>query len=139
MAKITERMPVMTDVSLIINGLGIPEEGREISKDEVAKLIMCSPTSNRFGTVVAKWKELLFDAHNVHMIPTFRGSWVSASPEERIIDAVKLKNQALRKMSKAVAVACSSDCRRLSENSVKIQRKIRDQLNAAKLMLASQL
>lgn len=138
-ATIIKRIPTKADVDLLIREIGVPEEGSEVRKDDIAKLLRISTKSQRFGTVIACWKGRLFDAHNVVMVPTFKGSWVAAAPEDKITEAVRLRKQAVGRLTKAVTVAASADTKRLSSESRIIQDGMRRQITSAKLMLAEQI
>lgn len=138
-ATIVKRVPTKADVDLLIRELGVPEEGTEIRKKEIAELLHLSPQSQRFGTVIACWKSRLFDAHNVVMIPTFKGSWIAAAPEDRITEAVRLRKQAVGRLTKAITIAVSADTKRLSAESRTIQDGMKQQIATAKLSLAEKI
>lgn len=137
--RLVNRVPTKADVDLLIREIGIPDEGSEILKKDIATLLRISDKSQRFGTVIACWKSRLFEAHNVCMIPTYRGSWIAAAPEDRITEAVRLRKQAIGRMTKAITVAVSADTSRLCDESRAIQNGMRKQIADAKLALAESI
>lgn len=139
MGNIVQRMPTKTDVDYLISNIGIPKEGEEVSKKTISEMLRLPLNSSRFGTIISCWKQRLFDQYNVCMISNYKGGYTAANPEDRINVSVKIREQAVTRMTKAVRIAASADTKRLSEESREIQDTIRKQIADAKLALAMNL
>lgn len=133
------RTPTKEDVDSLIAALGVPEEGREITRKQIAAALHISEKHARFSTIVSAWKSRLFEAHNICMFPTYKGSWIAANPEDRITEAVKLRKHAINRISKAINIAVTTDSKRLCSESAKVQNDMRKSMANAKLALAKGL
>lgn len=133
------RTPTKEDVDSLIAALGVPEEGREITRQQVADALHIGSDNKRMTTIISAWKNRLFEAHNICMFPTYKGSWIAANPEDRITEAVRLRKHAVNRITKAITIAVGTDSKRLCSESVKVQNDMRKTMANAKIALAKGL
>lgn len=136
---VSGRIPTKGEVDELFVVFGVPKEGREITRQQIAAALHISEKHARFSTIVSAWKNRLFEAHNICMFPTYKGSWIAANPEDRITEAVKLRKHAINRISKAINIAVTTDSKRLCSESAKVQNDMRKSMANAKLALAKGL
>ncbi len=114
-------IPTEPDVNRLREAFGVPETGRLISYEEVEGVIGCKRSSNRFKTVLSRWRWRLFKDHNVLTIPE-RGKGVRrANNGERVVSSGDTFKQGLRKISRASTVADQTDSEGLTPEQIRVR------------------
>lgn len=119
--RIVNAMPTAPDVQRLIDTFGVPAEGDIITWQAIEEVIKCRRRSNRFGTVVAAWRNKL-EAEHARWLRTERGvGLVGANPSERIAEATGWTRQGTRKIARAGALAAATPAHRLTAEEQRVR------------------
>jgi hypothetical protein len=108
-------------------------EGEEITHDAIEALIHQSRKSNRYKTVVAKWRKSLLADRNILLIPRIGVGYLVANASERLGRAQALHKQGVKRIYSSADIAAKTDRRTLDVE----QKRVADFLsgNKAKVLL----
>lgn len=132
----TNGIPTKIDVDRIAAHVGTPKEGDTIILADLADAINMDAKSNRFQTVVSAWRKQLFREHNILTVGDGQGGIFVADPTQRVKWAASRVTRGRRSVGRAIAVASTTDAKRLSAGERKMQDSI-IALNATRLRLAA--
>ena len=137
--KLVNAVPSLPYLVKIDTAMGVPKEGETISRVKVAGITGLDVESNAFINVLNQWRKRLFTCHGVVLTPDYRGSFIVATPAEKIKHAGKLKRIATTYASQSWAIASSADTARLTADDQVAQRALTANLGKAKLILAASI
>jgi len=129
-------IPTKIDRDALTEHYGVPSEGQELDKLEMANLLRLSVDGQRFGTVLAAWRKQLFREHNCLLVAADPGKLVVADPGSRVEWSANQVGRGRRAIGKAVVVAYQTDAGRLTGKSNETRQSI-VALNDGKLRLAA--
>lgn len=87
------------DVRKLIEAFGTPSEGAEISHDEIASAIEnVSPSDSRYKTVVAAWRKVLLERHDVDLGSVHGYGYRVLNAQERIDAGINGSKSGMKKI-----------------------------------------
>lgn len=110
-------VPVEPDVKLLLDHLGVPEAGTDISHEEVERALGISRTKNRYRTVTWAWRQRLQDDKNVVVLQVPDG-FHALTAVERLGEAERQGRKGTRRIVQAVKVVVSTPVNELPEREL---------------------
>lgn len=87
------------DVRKLIEAFGTPSEGAEISHDEIASAIEnVNSSDNRYKTVVAAWRKVLLERHDVDLGSVHGYGYRVLNAQERIDAGINGSKSGMKKI-----------------------------------------
>jgi len=113
-------LPTDPEIRTLYERYGVPEEGIIITYEELEEVLNCKRTTQRFQTVVSRWRRQLESQHNTLMVAVARVGYKAAVPEERVMFGMSQIRQSQRRERRAREVLAGTDSTRLDKNHAEL-------------------
>lgn len=107
-------IPTDAEVQLLLRKYGVPEEGKVITYGELEGLLDVSRSSNRFKSIVSRWRKILFRDHNTLLVAVNGEGYKVALPSERVLFGRRKFRSGMRMQVRALVVVAQTDKARLT-------------------------
>lgn len=98
-------IPTKPDIDRLLNEIGIPQEGEEITYERISGVIREERESPRWKTVTSAWRNVLYREHNL-VTESVPGKAIRvATPSERVHHSASKYKAGLRRVYRAGDVA----------------------------------
>jgi hypothetical protein len=128
-------LPTKPDVDRLISVFDL-REGMEIQIEDIEKELGVDRKSHRYSSIVTAWRKWMYREKNLDMQGTGEGSYRINNPNERILHASSYVSRGRKSINKGIALAYSTDAKRLSSEYVE-RRNLISSLNLRKIEMSS--
>lgn len=129
--------PTKPYIDKLIELVGVPEEGADISMSEIEAAINVPRTSSRWGTLIARWKEVMRNTYGrIVICKRGEGKYHFCLNDEKVDVAMSRKGRAERDIHRAMQILDTVDREYLSAERKSVYDNVRISMQQNMLLLA---
>lgn len=130
-------VPTKPYIDKLIEVIGVPKDGEDIETNVIEATISISRKSSHWGTIIARYKEILRVNYGVILVcKRGQGYYHACTDDEKIDEAMCRKSRAEREVGRTMMILDTVDRTKLSDINKQLYDNVRLNMQRQKLLLA---